>query len=210
MKIENYDVKKSVSESRRLNDILSKYYRMSISGPSNCGKMNTLMNILRKPLVYYDKCYIYTSNPQQDKIQDFMKLTSEISKKLGYNPLQIDSGGDIRDVKDYPQNNRKVVVFDDLKNANDKIQGKIANNFTNGRHQRISPIYLGQSHYDIPKKLRLNCSHVILYEPHDPNHIQLLSREFKFNPLFFGKLINTIFSLLTEKRKLLKKILMKN
>ena len=78
---------------------------MLISGPSNCGKTNTLMHILREPLVYYDKCYIYTSNPQQDKIQDFIKLMERIGQKIGYNPLEIRYEDDIREVKDYPQNN---------------------------------------------------------------------------------------------------------
>ena len=72
MKIKNYDSapreaarggREKNHNDKKLNDILSEDYRMLISGPSNCGKTNTLMHILREPLVYYDKCYIYTSNP---------------------------------------------------------------------------------------------------------------------------------------------------
>ena len=88
--------------------------------------------------------YIYISSPTRQK-------------NNRYNPLEMDSEDNIQDVKDYPQNNPKIVVFDDLQNANEKIQNKIANHFTNGRHQQISPIYLSQSYYYIPKKLRLNC-----------------------------------------------------
>ena len=69
------------------------------------------------------------------------------------------------DTSEYPSNNRKVVVFDDLVNAPDRIQSKIANHWTDGRHHGISPIYLSQSYYDVPQKIRLNCSHMILYPP---------------------------------------------
>ena len=54
---------------------------------------------------------------------------------------------------------------DDLVNAPDRIQSKIANHWTDGRHHGISPIYLSQSYYDVPQKIRLNCSHMILYPP---------------------------------------------
>ena len=66
------------------------------------------------------------------------------------------------DTSEYPINNKKLVVFDDLINAPDKIESKIANHYTDGRHHIISPIYLSQSCYDVPQKLRLNCSHILL------------------------------------------------
>ena len=205
MKIKNYDRGEKNHNDKKLNDILSEDYRMLISGPSNCGKTNTLMHILREPLVYYDKCYIYTSNPQQDKIQDFIQLMRKIGKKLGYNPLEVADEDNIRDVKDYPVGNRKIVVFDDLQNAKDKIQNKIANHFTNGRHQQISPIYLAQSYYDIPKKLRLNCSHIILYPPDESNHRQLLSKEYRFNQNLFDKLDKYDFLFIDKEKKTLRK-----
>ena len=59
------------------------------------------------------------------------------------------------DTSEYPSNNRKVVVFDDLVNAPDRIQSKIANHWTDGRHHGISPIYLSQSYYDVPQKIQV-------------------------------------------------------
>ena len=73
--------------------------------------------------------------------------------------------------------NRKIVIFDDLVNASDKIQSKIANHFTDGRHHGISPVYISQSYYDTPQKLRLNCSHMILYQPTTNNHCSLIGKE---------------------------------
>jgi len=112
---------------------------MLIAGQTRCGKTNTLTHILRTPLVYYDKIYIFSPNQHQDKLQDFQKLMEKVSEKVGYPILEIGEN-DIPNTNKYPMNNRKVVVFDDLVNASEKIQNKIANHFTDGRHHKISPI----------------------------------------------------------------------
>ena len=37
----------------------SKSFRMLICGPSGSGKTNALVNMLLKPLIYYNKVYLY-------------------------------------------------------------------------------------------------------------------------------------------------------
>ena len=95
---------------------------------------------------------------------------SQISDKVGYYVMEIKGQDDIMDTCEYPKGNIKIVVFDDLVSALDKIQSKIACHFKDGRHHDFSPIYLIQSYSDVPQKLRLNCSHVILYPPVTKNH----------------------------------------
>ena len=46
---------------------------MLITGQTRCGKTNTLMQVLREPLVYYDKIFIYTSL-HQEKMVDFQHI----------------------------------------------------------------------------------------------------------------------------------------
>ena len=202
MKIPNYD--KTNNQSRRkYNDFLDEDFRMLVSGQTRCGKTNTLMHILRKPLIYYDKIYYYTPNQHQDKIQDLKKLMEGI--KVGYPVLELLEPDDILDTSEYPQGNRKVVVFDDLINAPDKIQKLIANHFTDGRHHKISPIYLSQSYYDVPQKIRLNCSHMILYPPATRKHLDLIAKENLVDPNLFNKLGPFEFLFLDkEKRKVAK------
>ena len=79
MKIPNYDKKQNNFSSKKLKD-----FHLLIAGQTKCGKTNTLMHILRKPLVYYDKIYIYSPNHHQEKIQDFKELMDSISEKVGY------------------------------------------------------------------------------------------------------------------------------
>lgn len=68
MKIPNYDTNKNGKQNTKLNDFLDEDYRMLITGQSKWGKTNTLMHMLRTPLVYYDKLYYFGPNSQQNKI----------------------------------------------------------------------------------------------------------------------------------------------
>ena len=152
MKIPNLDTNVNEKQKIRLNNFLDEEYRMLVAGQSGCGKTNTVMYMLKKPLVHYDQIYLYTHNTHQDKMQDLIRLMDEISQKVGYDVLEIKGQDEIRDTTDYQEGNRKIVIFDDLVNAPACIRSKIANHFTDGRHHQISPIYLTQSYYDTPQK----------------------------------------------------------
>ena len=205
MKIPCYDTPKKETNKRRLNDIFPEDFRCLITGQSNCGKTNLLMHILRRPLVFYDKIIMYTNNGHQDKLKDLESLMNDISKKIGYNVLEIKNSDEIMDTSDYDNTSRKVVVFDDLINCNDKIQSKIANHFTDGRHHCVSPMYLSQSYYDVPQKIRLNCSHMALYSPQTNNHCNLIAKENRINPALFDKLGPYEFLFIDKEKKTVRK-----
>ena len=97
------------------------------------------------------------------------------------------------------------MFFDDLINASERIQNKISNHFTDGRHHQISPIYLSQSYYDVPQKLRHNCSHMVLYPPTTKNHLNLIAKENLFNPELFNELEPYEFLFVNKENKTCKK-----
>ena len=97
------------------------------------------------------------------------------------------------------------MIFDDLVNALERVQTKIANHFTDGRHHKISPIYLTQSYYDVKQKLRPNCSHMILYPPTTKNHLNLIAKENLIEPSLFNKLGLYEFLFLDKENKSVKK-----
>ena len=107
MKIPNYD-QKTKENSKKLNNILDEDFRLLIAGESGCGKTNTLMHILRKPLVYYDNIFFYSPNLHQEKIQDLQELMKKISEKVGYPVLEVGGPEDIKNTTDYSSNNRKL------------------------------------------------------------------------------------------------------
>ena len=189
MRIPNYDLDKKADADKSYNNFIGEDFRMLMSGKSGCGKTNTLMHMLRGPLIYYDKIYMYTPNAHQEKIKDLSELMNKISEKVGYSIMEIIDADGIKDTNEYPSDtNRKIVIFDDLMNANDKIQKKIANHFTDGRHHMISPIYLSQSYFDIPKKIRTNCTNMVLYNPTTERDLSEISRDNRIDKLLFNKL----------------------
>ena len=103
----------------------------------------------------------------------------------------------------------KSLFFDDLVNAPDRIQSKIANHWTDGRHHGISPIYLSQSYYDVPQKIRLNCSHMILYPPATKKHVDLIAKKTWSNQICSTSWGHLSFCFLIRKRKALQRILMR-
>ena len=120
-------------------------------------------------------------------------------EKVEYEVLEFPD--DILNTSEYPINNSKVVVFEDLVNALAAVQNKIANHYTDGRHHGISPIYLSQSYYDVPQKLRLNCSHMILYPPATKKHLDLIAKENLIDPSLFNQLGPYEFLYLNKERK---------
>ena len=159
---------------------------MLIVGKTRCGKTNALMHFLRKPLIHYDKIYYYCPNEQQEKLQDLKRVMDDISEKVGYEVLEFPEN--ILATNEYPQDNRKVVVFDDLVNAPEKVQKRIANHFTGGRHHNIFPVYVSQSYFDTPQNVRLNSSHMLLYPPSKNRRVDLITKENLVPPKSFSRL----------------------
>ena len=109
MKIPNYDTN-TKTNSKKINNIFDEDFRLLIAGESGCGKTNTLMHILRRPLVYYDKIIIYSPNLHQEKIQDLKKLMDSISSKVGYPVLELNSPDEIKNTNEYASDNRNNCI----------------------------------------------------------------------------------------------------
>ena len=63
MEIPNYDTKEATNNFKQLYDYMpDRCFRMLICGKSTCGKTNTVLHMLIKPLMYSDKIYLYSEN----------------------------------------------------------------------------------------------------------------------------------------------------
>ena len=139
----------------------SKRFRMLICGPSGSGKTNALVHMLLRPLMYYDKVYLYAKNIDQEK---YKLLSNELNKVAKKNKFSFDkiykySNNEIKDVDELENKLQKVVIFDDY--ICDNNQDEIIKYFIQGRHKSCSVIYLSQSYYKTDKNIRLNCDHFI-------------------------------------------------
>ena len=108
MLIPKYDnlINKKKNNFKQLhNYVPSKNFRMLICGPSGSGKTNALVHMLLKPLIYYDKVYLYAKNIDQAKYQ---LLSNELNKVAKKNKFSID--------KIYEYSNNEIKDVDQLAN----------------------------------------------------------------------------------------------
>ena len=176
MEIPNYDSNDDNQGSyKQLYPFMPKNtFRLLITGPSGSGKTNTLLHMLLKPLIQFDKLYLYAKNLEQGKYQELIKQFDTISQHVGYPVIEY-SNDKIIPVGDLDSDSQKVVIFDDF--VCDKNQKPLINYFIRGRHKNCSVICLSQSFYKTPKEIRLNCSHFCIYEFPSANEKSLITRE---------------------------------
>ena len=135
MKIQNYDVQDDVKDDFiQLHDFMpDRYFRMLICGPSGSGKTNLLLDMIYR-LLYFDKIYLYARNLQQKKYQHLLKSMKPISQEVGYDVIEA-SNDEIIPLTDLPNDNQKIVIFDDYLNTGKKNDEKIRDYFTNSRNK---------------------------------------------------------------------------
>ena len=148
----NYDKKETTNN-----------FRMLICGKSGCGKTNTVLHMLMKPLIYYDKIYLYSKNLEQGKYTHLPKILERIAEvtKILIDEIFHSSNEEIIPISEMEDRNQKVVIFDDY--VCEKNQNDIINYFIQGRHMNCCVIYLSQSYYKTPKDIRVNCTHYIIF-----------------------------------------------
>ena len=161
MKIPNYDPGSSKSDYKQGHPCMpTDVFRMLICGPSNSGKTNILLHMLYE-LLEFDKIYLFSKNLHQNKytslLQDF---TERINPQVGYDVIEA-HGDEIIPLEELPEDNQKIVVFDDL--VCEKNQNDIIIYFINGRHKNCCVIYLTQTFYKVPKNIRDNYSHFCIF-----------------------------------------------
>ena len=147
---------------------------MLICGPSGSGKTKTLIHMLIKPVLHFDKIYLYAKNLEQDKYQELIKTFQLINEDIEYDIIET-SNNEIIPVSKSPSDNQKIVIFDDF--VTEKNQKPLVDYFIQGRHKNCSVIYLSQSYFKNRKKIRLNCSHYCIFDLQSNNEINLVCRE---------------------------------
>ena len=183
MEMINYDVERNEN-----NNFIQLYpympdrlFRMLICAPSGSGKTNLLLNMIMRPLLFYDKIYLYAKNLHQDKYQHLLKEFEPFSKKFGYNIIEA-SNGDIIPLDEMDDDGfQKIIIFDDYLNTGVKNDREIRNYFTNSRNKNCSCIYLSQSYYSTDKTIRLNCSHLCVFDLQSENEERMICKELKVN-----------------------------
>ena len=154
-------------------------YRKLIIGPSGSGKTNYLLNSIQKDNNKIDKIYLYAKYLEELKY----KLLIDKREKAGINfnndPnafIEYSNSMDdiLSDIEDYTKKRKTkvLIIFDDVIShvmSDKKAQQILKDLFIICRKLNIS---LTQSCFSVPKDVRLNCTHYILFKLNNKRALQ--------------------------------------
>ena len=147
-----------------------------IIAPTGQGKTNLLLNMLlnSKQGLCYDKCIIYTINPDQHKYKLLVNFFETVKKEMGDDILTIESPENVVAVQDLDSSLNKVIIFDDIKLDTGNMN-QIKEYFSLSRNKNCNCIYLTQSYYDVPKYIRRNTKCFVIFGNLDNKDIRQLA-----------------------------------
>ena len=139
--------------------------RILFVGPSGSGKTNIEMNMIQKGWMEFDRLCVYTKSAQQKMYTKLADMIERVNKKARVTvPFMMESTIDnLVAPEDLDPKQRTIIVVDDFL-ADKGIRGNsVEDLFFRIRHFNGSIHLLGQSFFTIPKPLRTNCSHYLLF-----------------------------------------------
>ena len=173
MELYTRDIDEYTKDSRQGNRFAPEWpFRLIVSGSSDSGKTTMIMNLLmgNKKIKENGERYIlcndvilvgkHLNELKWGIVRDFYNELAEEGEDVSFQAL---SPEDLPDVESFDPNRATVVVFEDLMNMSKKIQERIADYFSSRRHSNISPIYVNQRFFLIPKTVRENATHISLH-----------------------------------------------
>jgi hypothetical protein len=147
-------------------------FRMGVFGSSDSGKTNMIINLLMgtKKLKENGERYIlcndviviakHLNEPKWHIVKNFFNELAEEGEDVSFKILP---ATDIPDLSEYDPNRATVAIFEDPMHESKKIQERISEYFTSGRHSNVSPIYVSQRFFLTPKTIRENITYISLH-----------------------------------------------
>ena len=157
-------------------------YRKLIIGPSGSGKTNYLLNSIQKDNSIIEKIYLYVKDFEEPKYQLLINKREQGGIKNLNDPAAFieysNSMDDIlSNIEDYNKKRKRkvLIVFDDMIShvmSNKKAQQVLKELFIRCRKLNISLCFLIQSYFSVPKDVRLNCTHYIIFKLNNKRELQ--------------------------------------
>jgi general stress protein 26 len=144
-----------------------------IAGATGSGKTNLIVHLLTTSgLLDYSNVYIYAPTLYQDSYEYLKDYYNRMEKKfteLFKISVKIahffEGSEEIKDPKNLNANQRHVMIFDDVMNADQTV---IKDYFCRGRHNNVNVFYLCQSLHKIQKHcIRENANVFVLFHQDD-------------------------------------------
>jgi len=177
-------------KSNQLHPLLPKHpCRILMVGGSGQGKSNLALNMLYKPMLVFDKLYVYSSMLDQpkykflkrhyDMLDDMVRKECDIEQKTIVK-WQDNLAGIDKILDELDPDFKSLIMIDDFSCAPSKIeQNAIDILYTKCRHKNCSIMILTQLYFRAPasRPVRNNITHAILFQNYNAAELQLLQKE---------------------------------
>ena len=161
-------------------------FRMLITGPSDSGKTNALLNLINN-LHPIDKIYLYAKDLHKPKYEYLINKRKQAGiKNLNDPHAFIEYPDDINDVLDdinnYNKNRDKkvLIVFDDMIadiEYNKNFKRIIKELFYRAHKINVSIVFITQSYFRALKDARLNSTHYVLMKIGNKKELKRIAEE---------------------------------
>ena len=147
-------------------------YGILMIGGSGSGKTNALLNLIKEK-DDIDKIYLYAKDLSEPKYQFLIERCENAGiKHLNDLNAFIECSNTMDDVyeniNDYNLTRKRkiLIVFDNMiaDMSNKKFQADVKELFIRCRKLNISLVFISQSYFPVPKEVRLNSIHYLIYE----------------------------------------------
>ena len=159
-------------------------YRILIIGGSGSGKTNALSNLINNQPVI-DKIYLYAKDPYEAKYQFLINKRKSIGLKHFNDPKAFtEYSNDIQyvynniDEYNIHKEHKILIVFGDMiadMIDNKKLNSLVTKLFIRGRKLNISLVFITQSHFKVPKDVRLNTTHFFIMKIPNKRELQQIA-----------------------------------
>ena len=156
-------------------------YRILIIGGSGSGKINALLNLIKKR-DDIDNIFLYAKDVSEPKYEFLIKKREDAGiKHLNDSNAFIECSNTMDDVyeniDDYnpSRKRKKLIVFDDMIAdimTNRRFQAIIKELFIRCRKLNISLVFITQSYFSVPKDVRLNSTHYLIMKINNKRELQ--------------------------------------
>ena len=159
-------------------------YRILIIGGSGSGKINLVLNLIEnQPDI--DKTYLYAKDAYEAKYQYLINKRECVGiNHFNDSKAFIEYSNDMHDgyknIDDYnsDKENKILIVFDDMiadMIHNEKLTSIVTELYIRGRKLNISLVFITQSHFKVPKNVRLNTSHFFMSKIPNKRELQQIA-----------------------------------
>ena len=162
-------------------------YRKLIIGPSGSGKTSFLLSSIQKDPNIIHKIYLYVKDLEEPTHKLLIDKREQAGINFNNDPnafIEYSNSMDdiLSDIEDYNKNRKGkiLMIFDDMISlvmSDRRAQQILKDLFIRCRKLNISLCFLTKSYFLIPKDVRLNCTHYILFNLNNRRELQNIAIE---------------------------------